>query len=100
MMLDNFGSPSVVRKKIMFSGKVQRVGFRYETYILAGELNLTGWVRNKDNGKVELEVQGERDNISFLVSHMKSLKRARVAHVRIDEIPLVDGEMDFAVKYS
>lgn len=90
----------VVRKKIVFSGKVQRVGFRYEMYTLAEELNLTGWVRNWGHNKVELEVQGEGDKISFLVSHMKSLKRATVTHIEIDEIPIVNGEIDFMVKRS
>lgn len=96
----NFEPYSIVRKRIMFSGRVQGVGFRYETYRLAEELNLTGWVRNINRDKVELEVQGERDDILFLVSHMKSLRRATVKHVEIDKIPLVNGETYFTVKYK
>jgi acylphosphatase len=84
----------------VFSGKVQRVGFRYEIYILAERLNLTGWVRNKNYNEVELEIQGEEDKIFFLVSHMKALKRATITHVKIDEIPTVNDEMDFIVRRS
>lgn len=93
----NFKPSSVVRKRIIFSGKVQRVGFRYEMYTLAEQLNLTGWVRNRDYNKVELEIQGEEDKIFFLISHMKSLKRATVTHVEIDEISIINDETDFIV---
>ncbi|MDI9476284.1 MAG: acylphosphatase [Natronincolaceae bacterium] len=96
----NFKSSFVVRRRIVFSGKVQRVGFRYEIYILAERLNLTGWVRNKNYNEVELEIQGEEDKIFFLVSHMKALKRATITHVKIDEIPTVNDEMDFIVRRS
>jgi ATP-binding cassette subfamily B multidrug efflux pump len=75
-------------------------GFRYEIYILAERLNLTGWVRNKNYNEVELEIQGEEDKIFFLVSHMKALKRATITHVKIDEIPTVNDEMDFIVRRS
>ena len=91
-------SSSIIRKKIVFSGKVQGVGFRYEIYVLAEEMNLTGWVRNKNRDRVVLEVQGEKSDISFLISHMKSLKRAVVAHVEIYEVPLINGERGFIVK--
>lgn len=93
----NFQQSSVVRKRIIFSGRVQGVAFRYETYMVAEELNLVGWVRNKSNGDVELEVQGEEREISQLVAHMKALKRARVSGVRIDEIPLANGETSFEI---
>lgn|GEM_PF-102979 len=96
----DFKSSSFVRKRVVFSGKVQGVGFRYEIRILAEQLDLTGWVRNKNRNKVELEVQGKKDKILFLVSHMKSLKRAVVTHVEINEIPIINGEIDFIVKYS
>ena len=58
------------------------------------------WVKNKNRDKVELEVQGEENDISFLVSYMKSLKRAAVTHVEINEIPLVNDERDFTVRHG
>lgn len=94
----NLESSSIVRKKIVFSGKVQGVGFRYEIYKLAEEMNLTGWARNKNHDRVVLETQGEESDISFLISHMKSLKRAVVTHVEIYEVPLINGEREFIVK--
>ena len=40
-------------------GKVQGVFFRQHTKQKAEELNIGGWVRNRDDGSVELEAEGE-----------------------------------------
>ena len=47
-----------VRWHVIFSGRVQHVGFRYTAYYMARELGLTGWVDNLPDGRVEMEVQG------------------------------------------
>ncbi|MCM1158501.1 MAG: acylphosphatase [Bacteroidales bacterium] len=48
-----------VRKHYYVSGRVQGVGFRYRAYYTAKQLGLTGYAINLDDGRVELEVQGE-----------------------------------------
>jgi len=92
-----FPSSPIVRKKIIFSGKVQNVGFRFEIFNLAKKLELKGWVKNMEDDTVKLEIQGEENRIQFLVKHMKSLKRANVAHVEVDKISLVEDESDFNI---
>ena len=47
----------IVRKHIIFRGRVQGVGFRYHSTYKAENLGLTGWVRNCYDGSVEMEVQ-------------------------------------------
>jgi acylphosphatase len=46
----------MVAKQIFYSGRVQGVGFRYTTKKLATEFDVTGWVRNLPDGRVELLV--------------------------------------------
>ena len=87
----------VVRISVIFSGRVQKVGFRLEVYELAKRLNLTGWIKNRQNKTVEAEIQGEREKITFLINHMKSLKRASVKDVAIETMPTVDNESDFTL---
>jgi acylphosphatase len=41
-------------KQVFYSGRVQGVGFRYTTKKLASEFDVTGWVRNLPDGRVEL----------------------------------------------
>ena len=50
---------AIVRKHIYFSGQVQGVGFRYRAKNAARANDLTGWVDNLWDGRVEMEVQGE-----------------------------------------
>ena len=49
-----------IRKHFYFSGRVQGVGFRYRSYYIAQSMGLTGWVRNLWDDRVEMEVQGNR----------------------------------------
>lgn len=53
-------------KRLIVSGSVQGVGFRYFCQATAIELNLKGWVRNLNDGTVELHVEGtETDYLAF-----------------------------------
>lgn len=56
-----------VRKRIIFRGRVQGVGFRYTAKYLAQSLGLTGWVRNEYDGTVLLEIQGSEYMINKLL---------------------------------
>jgi acylphosphatase len=44
----------MVAKQVFYSGRVQGVGFRYTTKKLASEFDVTGWVKNLPDGRVEL----------------------------------------------
>ena len=56
-----------IRKHFYFSGRVQGVGFRYRSYYIAQSIGLTGWVRNLWDDRVEMEVQGTREEIREMV---------------------------------
>lgn len=96
--LPNFEQSPAVRKRLIFSGRVQKVGFRLEVYELAKRLNLTGWVKNNDDKTVEAELQGDTEKIMFLIRFLKSLKRASVHEVIISELPIINDETVFVIK--
>ena len=56
-----------VRKHIYFYGRVQGVGFRYYAVQKAGQLGLAGWVRNRYDGSVEMEVEGAETDIDQMI---------------------------------
>ncbi len=60
----------VIRKHIVFYGRVQGVGFRYYSTYKARELGLTGWVTNLYDGSVEMEVQGDPKRINELLEYL------------------------------
>ncbi|MDX9916925.1 MAG: acylphosphatase [Gudongella sp.] len=86
-----------IRVRADFYGKVQNVGFRYEVYLLARRLELTGWVENASTGEVMAEFQGSRQKILFLIDFMKSLIRARVDKVETLEIDVITSEDRFLI---
>ena len=64
-------------------GRVQGVGFRWYVVEKARELRLTGWVRNKPDGNVELAAAGNRDALAELEAAIsKGPPGARVEEVR------------------
>lgn len=85
-----------VRKHIYFSGNVQGVGFRYHAYRIAEGLELTGWVQNLYDGRVEMEVQGEETRIWDLVTELHRQRFIEIDHMDTAEIPL-KSEIGFRI---
>lgn len=59
-------SESIVRRRIVVSGRVQGVGFRFATRRQAAALGVHGWVRNTEDGRVEMLVEGDRAAVDAL----------------------------------
>ena len=93
--LPDFPGSAPVRYRIIFSGKVQNVGFRYETALMAKRLGLTGYCKNLKNGDVLAELQGLRSKIEFYIGFMQTLKRMRIDHLHISELPVEINETEF-----
>ncbi|MBC9867852.1 MAG: acylphosphatase [Opitutae bacterium] len=53
-------SDEVFHGTVYFTGHVQGVGFRFTTYQLAKGYEVTGFVKNLPDGRVHLEVEGQR----------------------------------------
>lgn len=54
------------RLRMMVSGRVQGVGFRFFVVECAQNLGIKGWVRNTWDGKVELAAEGPRTKLEIL----------------------------------
>jgi len=59
------------RAHVFVSGKVQGVGFRRETQIRAAFLDLKGFIKNLEDGRVEAVVEGEPKSVDKLLKWMK-----------------------------
>lgn len=88
----------MVRKHIIFSGRVQGVGFRYTACCLARPMGLTGWVKNLWDGTVEMEVQGDQAAIEAMLERLRGGRFIRVEHMDIRDIPTV-REREFREVY-
>jgi len=73
-----------MRAEILISGEVQMVGFRSFTARHASALGLTGYVRNLNDGRVEVVVEGDEKRIDDLISLLREgPPMARVTDVKV-----------------
>lgn len=82
------------------SGRVQGVFFRQETEEVALKLNVTGWVRNTNDDKVEAVFEGKKENVEKLVEFCK--RGPPYAHVTKVEVTWEEyvGEFEnFRIRY-
>lgn len=93
-----FTPSPLCRKRIQFSGRVQKVGFRQEVEELARRLELTGFCRNLENGDVLTELQGPEHKITYLVRFMESLKRIKIEKKTVQDLPVDHAETLFCRK--
>ncbi|MGD8859186.1 MAG: acylphosphatase [Myxococcales bacterium] len=56
------------RIHLVVRGRVQGVYFRASTQREARQLGLTGWVKNRPDGAVEIVAEGEEDQVKDLLS--------------------------------
>lgn len=57
----------VDRLHLHIQGRVQGVGFRYAATRQATRLGLSGWVRNREDGSVEAEFEGDRETLLHML---------------------------------
>jgi acylphosphatase len=87
------------RVRAIVSGRVQGVSYRASTASEARRLGVVGWVRNRFDGTVELEVEGEPECVARLLVWCESgPPAARVIEVVVEELVPRGDETAFAVK--
>lgn len=89
----------MIRRKILFYGRVQGVGFRYRAGYAAESLRLTGWVRNEEDGTVSMEVQGDEASIDHMLRILQQDWYIDIVDMDIKNMVLQEDERSFEVRY-
>ena len=63
--------PEVYHESVYFSGRVQGVGFRYQTLQVAKEFEVSGFVQNLGDGRVLLEIEGGESELGGFVDALE-----------------------------
>ena len=85
---------------IKVTGRVQGVYFRAHTQKAAKKIGLTGWVRNKSDGSVEILAQGKKAALDKLIQwcHQGS-PSSKVVDVIVNNFDTDEIFEDFVVRY-
>ncbi|OJG69018.1 acylphosphatase [Enterococcus moraviensis] len=80
-------------------GRVQGVGFRYMTKMVADELGIYGTVRNEDDGSVSIEALGDDEIMTKFIQKIKDSPSpaGRVTYVAIQDDPFIEEYTSFKV---
>jgi acylphosphatase len=87
------------RREIHFSGHVQGVGFRYTTRSIAREFDVTGFVRNLSDGRVQLVVEGRRGELDLFLEALQDRMGHYIRGQTMDSRPGLGDFVDFTIRF-
>jgi len=62
----------MISLQVFYEGRVQGVGFRWSVRHIAKGFDVTGWVRNLVDGRVELQVSGQEEEVMAFLDAIKN----------------------------
>ncbi len=79
-----------IRKHYILHGAVQGVGLRYRAYYLAREMGVTGYIRNLDDGCVEMEAEADRETLKGFLDVLGEGRFVEIESIEESTIPVQD----------
>jgi acylphosphatase len=92
-------SSTLERREVLYSGRVQGVGFRYTARQLAGQFDVTGFVRNQPDGRVQLMVEGQRAEVERYLAALAEQLSGYIRDAAADVRPATGEFAGFEVRY-
>jgi acylphosphatase len=88
------------RRRVLYSGRVQGVGFRATCRWLARGFDIVGYVRNLPDGRVELVLEGEPGEIDRLLNEIQQEAGGFIRDIHADREPASDPPLEgFTVRF-
>lgn len=96
-------SSRLLHRRLRLEGRVQGVGMRWFAVTRAEALGLDGWVKNRLDGSVDMEFQGDERSVERMTVLMRrGAPYSQVVHVDQKELP-IDKSLQgkgFDVRYN
>lgn len=87
------------RREVRYRGDVQGVGFRYTTRRIAAGYAVTGFVRNRSDGSVQLMVEGEPGELQAFLQAVAEAMNGNIREAVVQELPATGEFPDFTIRH-
>ncbi len=87
------------RIRVLFSGRVHGVGFRFTVEYIALNLGLRGWVMNLPDRRVELVCEGQEEDLKNLLKKIESTFPGFIREKNVRWSPCKNEFTGFGIKY-
>jgi acylphosphatase len=87
------------RRSVIFSGRVQGVGFRYTTRNIALQFDVQGYVRNLPDGRVELVMEGPEPEMCQVVEEIRRKMSGFIRGITSEESPATGEFEEFSIRH-
>ena len=87
------------RKTCYFGGHVQGVGFRYTAKNIAMQYNVSGFVRNAEDGRVEMVIEGPDDHIDQVIQGIEQRMEGFIKKMNAHVSPATGEFEGFSVRH-
>lgn len=88
----------VYHATVFFSGRVQGVGFRYQTLQVAKEFDVSGWVMNLPDGRVQLEAEGRAQEVKEFIAAVQERMDGHIRKVEQTNTTRAPQYVGFAIR--
>jgi acylphosphatase len=89
----------VIARRVVVTGRVQGVGFRWATFAEALRLGVVGWVRNRTDGTVEACVAGDPEVVESMLAWLRAgPPGSRVHRATVEEVPVDPSITGFEIR--
>jgi len=91
----------MISLQVFYEGNVQGVGFRWSVRHVAKGFEVTGWVQNLIDGRVEMQVSGQEDEVrAFLEAIAQSELRAHIRRQTENSLPGPVSARGFEIRHE
>ncbi len=87
------------RREVYYSGRVQGVGFRFSVRRIAVDLDISGFVRNLPDGRVQLVAEGASDQLDLMLGEINRTMQTNIGKAEIVREQATGDFSGFAIRY-
>lgn len=87
------------RREVFFTGNVQGVGFRYTAQRIAAGHDVTGFVRNLRDGRVQIVLEGQSTEIDAYLASLQARMQGYVRNITASELAPTGEFSSFEIRF-